>query len=137
MRFFDASALVKRYLREDGTDQVRSLLRSDDVAVCRLSEIEVVSAFARLAREGAISLSERDAATAALMSDLRAWTVVEITQDVTRVARRLLLQHPLRSGDAIQLAAALTLNDALPEGLAGWVAYDARLNAAAQAEQLR
>lgn len=119
MRFFDASALVKRYIVEDETSYVRRLLQANDVAVCRLSEVEVTSALARLARESAISIRERDAAVAAFLVDLRSWVVVEITADVTRVSRRLLLQHSLRAGDAVQLAAALTLHDELPNGLTG------------------
>jgi predicted nucleic acid-binding protein len=53
VRFFDASALVKRYVRERDSMRVRRLLSAGDVAIGRLSEMEVVSAFARLARTGA------------------------------------------------------------------------------------
>ena len=137
MRFFDASALVKRYVREPHSTRVRRLLRGGDVALCRLSEVEVISAFARLAREEAISPAERDRAAAAFVADIPAWTVVEITPDVARTARRLLLQHALRSGDAVQLGAALTLQEATGRPLREFVAYDRRLLDAAQAEQLR
>lgn len=136
MRFFDASALVKRYVHEPHSPRVRRLLRARDVALCRLSEVEVISAFARLAREEAISVAERDRAAAAFVADIPAWTVVEITPDVTRAARRLLLHHPLRTGDAVQLGAALMLQEAIGRPLREFVAYDRRLVDAAQAEQL-
>lgn len=136
MRFFDASALVKRYVHEPQSTRVRRLLRAGDVALCRLSEVEVISAFARLAREEAISPAERDRAAAAFVADIPAWTVVEITPDVARTARRLLLQHTLRSGDAVQLGAALMLQEATGQPLREFVAYDRRLLHAAQAEQL-
>jgi len=136
MRFFDASALVKRYVRERASTRVRRLLRRGDVAVCRLSEVEVVAAFARLARDRAMSVAQRDRAVAAFAADLAAWTVVEIQPDVTKTARRLLLRHPLRAGDAIQLGAALVLQEALAQPIDEFVAYDGQLIEAARREQL-
>jgi predicted nucleic acid-binding protein len=89
-----------------------------------------------MTREEAISPAERDRAAAAFVADIPAWTVVEITPDVARTARRLLLQHTLRSGDAVQLGAALMLQEAAGRPLRDFVAYDRRLLDAAQAEQL-
>jgi predicted nucleic acid-binding protein len=136
MRFFDASALVKKYVREPDSTRVRRLLRGDAVAVSRLSEVEVVSAFARLARDRSISAAQRDRAVAAFVGDLLAWHVVELTPDVVATARRLLQQHHLRAGDAVQLAAALVLQVGLEEMLEEFVAYDDRILGVARAEQL-
>jgi hypothetical protein len=136
VRFFDASALVKRYIREQGSTHVRRLLGAGGVAISRLSEVEVASAFARLAREGAISPVQRDRVLLAFLGDLPAWTIVEMTPTVTQSARRLLLQHVLRSGDAVQLGAALVLQDGLGRPLREFVAHDVRLITAARAEQL-
>ncbi len=69
MRFFDASALAKRYVREPHSTCVRRRLRGGDVALCRLSEVEVISAFATLAREEAISAAERDRAASSWRDD--------------------------------------------------------------------
>lgn len=46
MRYCDASALVKRYVREKGSLKVRRLLSSGPVATSRLSEVEIASALA-------------------------------------------------------------------------------------------
>lgn len=135
MRFFDASALVKRYVRERDSARVSRLLSAGEVGLCRLSEVEVVSEFARLARGGAISVARRDAASTAFVGDLVAWTIIELHPDVTRVARRLVFQHGLRTGGGLQLAAVLVLRDALGP-IEEFVAYDARLLEAAGAEQL-
>jgi predicted nucleic acid-binding protein len=135
VRFFDASALVKRYVRERDSTRVRRLLSAGDIGVCRLSEVEVVSALARLAREGAISVARRDAAGTAFVGDLAAWVIIELHPDVTRAARRLVLQHGLRTGDGLQLAAALVLQEALGP-IEEFVAYDSHLLEAARAEQL-
>ena len=56
MRYFDASALVKRYVREPAAVSVRRLLKSDRAATSRLSEVEVASALTRRAREGAFTV---------------------------------------------------------------------------------
>ncbi|MEK7402856.1 MAG: type II toxin-antitoxin system VapC family toxin [Gemmatimonadota bacterium] len=134
MRFFDASAIVKRYVREHDSGRVRRQLAAGDVAVSRLSEVEVVSAFARLAREEALTGAQRDRATAAFVADLSAWTVIEISGDVTRTARDLLSRHALRSADALQLAAALVLQQTIGRPLTAFVAFDRRLRDAAVAE---
>jgi predicted nucleic acid-binding protein len=136
MRFFDASALVKKYVRESDSARVRRLLRSGDVAVSRLSEVEVISALARLARDEAISQGQRDRAAVAFVSDLMAWHVVELTPEVGATARRLLMQHQLRAGDAVQLSAALVLQIGLEVPLEEFVAYDQRTLGVAAAEQL-
>lgn len=137
MQFFDASALVKRYVREADTVAVRRALIRGHVAISRLSEVEVVSAFVRLAREGHIQAPRQDRAIAAFLHDMTAWHVVELSPEVTGLARTLLARHTLRSGDAIQLASALRLQQMTLVPLSGFVAYDARLVEAATKEGLR
>ncbi len=134
MIFVDASALVKRYVHERHSVKVRRILASQAVAVSRLSEVEVPSALARLVREGRLSERSRDRALRAFVVDFASWHVVELTSAVTSLARTQLLRHELRSGDAIQLASALWLQHAVP--LAGLLAFDTRLAAAAVAERL-
>lgn len=133
MRYFDASALVKRYVREPGSVKVRRLLSSAVPATSRLSEVEVVSALGRRAREGAFSLAERDRALAALEVDFAAILVVELTAEVTARACALLQRHALRAGDAIQLASCLYLQEQLGEEVP-LVAFDLRLTEAARRE---
>jgi len=53
--FLDSSALVKRYHEEEGSDSVRELFEADERSwISELSLIEVISAFAKKVREGAI-----------------------------------------------------------------------------------
>lgn len=115
---------------------MRALLVEEDVAVSRLTEVEVVSALARLARERALTEMQRDAAVASLLKDLVDWDVVEVTGEVTARARGLLMAHPLRAGDAIQLASALTLQSQLGRPLDAFVSLDVRLTQAARRERL-
>ena len=135
MQYFDASALVKRYVREKGSAKVRRLISSALPATSRLSEVEVASALARLAREGAFSVTEHDRALAAVEVDLAAILVVELTPEIAARARMLLRRHPLRAGDAIQLASCLYLQEQLGEEVP-LLAFDGRLTEAARREGL-
>jgi predicted nucleic acid-binding protein len=136
MHFADASALVSRYVQEPRSAKARRLLEEAPIAVSRLSEVEVVSAFARLCREDRLSRRARDRAIAAFTADLTSWYVVEVTATIAASARRLLIRRALRSGDAIQLASALWLQQAAGEPLESVLAFDERLIAAARAEHL-
>jgi predicted nucleic acid-binding protein len=136
MLFADASALIKRYVREPHSTTTRRRLAAGPVAVSRLSEVEVPSGLARLCREGRLTERARDRALAAVAADFAAWYIVELSHDVTAIARRCLTRHHLRSGDAIQLASALWLQQALDESLGGFLAFDDRLVVAARNEPL-
>ena len=134
-RYFDASALAKRYVRETGSPTVHRLLASGSASTSRLSEVEVSSAIVRRAREGAFTIEERDRMLAALQHDVPALAMVELTPEITADARTLLVRYPLRAGDAVQLASGLYLQRQLARPVP-FVAYDRQLVLAARAEGL-
>jgi predicted nucleic acid-binding protein len=136
MRYFDASALAKRYLREKGSVKVRRLLSSDVPATSRLSSVEIASALMRRTREGNISDEQRERAMAALAADASAMLVVELTPAIAARAQTLLRRHHLRAGDAIQLASCIHLQEELQDE-ATFIAFDDRLMAAAHLEGLK
>jgi len=109
--FFDASALVKRYVDEPGTSAIRALFRARRLspAVSRLTAVEVPAALARRARRG--DLPERIARACAkhLTSDLAEMYVVEPRGALVEHAAELVWCHDLRAYDALQLASALYL----------------------------
>jgi uncharacterized protein len=130
IRYFDASALAKRYVAEPESKDVGRLL-SDGIAVtCRLSEAEIASALARRRREGALTAAVRDRLLASMQRDMASLYVVELSSEVSGLACSLLMRHKLRVGDALHLASAL-----LVSGRSGidvqFVAYDQALNEAA------
>jgi hypothetical protein len=134
-RYFDASALVKRYVRERGSLTVRRLLASGIAATSRLSEVEVSSGVIRRAREGAFTIRRRDRILSAFQGDVPALAIVEMTPEVTADAASLFLRHVLRAGDAVQLASCLYLQRHLAQPVP-FVAFDTRLLQAARAEGL-
>ncbi|HRC87783.1 MAG TPA: type II toxin-antitoxin system VapC family toxin [Thermoanaerobaculia bacterium] len=135
MAFYDASALVKLYVEEWDSGALREFFPTCLAAMSRLSFVEIASALGRLCREGALPLAERNEILDTLALDSQSFYILEFTESVTTRARALLARHPLRAGDAIQLASCLLLQERVETPLR-FVAYDARLRAAAEAEGL-
>lgn len=104
-------------------------------ATSRFSEVEIASALARRCREGSFPLAERDRALAALHRDFLVLRLVELVPAVVEQARALLVRHPLRAGDALQLGSCLFLRGSVETDVA-FVGFDGGLNDAALAEGL-
>ena len=133
--YFDASALVKRYVEEAGSARVRDLLGSGFIATSRLSEVEIASAVVRRWRESALGEAGRERILRTLPFDLASMYIVELSVDVSAKTYGLLLRQRLRAGDAIQLASCLQLQERLGRPVR-FVGFDDRLNQAAKAEGL-
>ncbi len=112
---------------------MRRWLAAGRAATSRITEVEIASALARRVREGSLAAPDRDRAIEALLDDLTAIHVVELTPEVSGRARELLARHRLRAGDALQLASALHLAQEVGESIP-FVAFDDRLRVAAIAE---
>lgn len=110
--FFDASAVVKAYIREPGSRWVRQILRGKRVVafVSPISGVEVVAALARKERTGEIDRAARERVVGAFRADFRRrLTHTALTAAVIEEAMILVLAHPLRAYDAMQLASAVQL----------------------------
>jgi len=134
--YIDASALVKRYVAEEGSPAVkRLLLEATHAGTSLLSRAEVSAAIARAV--SARGLVEKEAASA-VRSFRTDWPdLIRIRVDETIVARADLLAwaHRLRGYDAIHLACALTWKESVGEDLVV-ATYDRDLWQAARAEGL-
>jgi predicted nucleic acid-binding protein len=97
------------------------------------TRLECTSAIARLDREGVFQSRELAEVGVRLDALATSWQEVQPTERLRRTAERLLRVHALRSGDALQLAAAVTAADATPAGLM-FVTLDSRLARAAERE---
>ena len=135
IRYFDASALVKRYVEENHSRDVAMKLSSSNAVTCRLSESEIASALARRHREGSLPRSARNRLLAAMRLDMESLYLVEITPEVSATAIELLMRYSLRSGDAPHLASALMLARRCNLEIQ-FVCYDQSLNEAAGREGL-
>jgi uncharacterized protein len=135
MKFWDASALVPLCVDEPDSPRVNTLLEEDRAMVVWWgSVVECWSAFARLRREGLFSVDDEERARGLLQTLQESWIELLPSEDVRAHAGRLLRVHPVRSADALQLAAALVWAGSPPSGEI--VAFDRRLQEAARLEGL-
>jgi predicted nucleic acid-binding protein len=134
VRFWDTSALLPLFVDEPSTESCRELLRADPfIIVWEGTGVEMLSALARYQRH---SSGMDDVWPAVRHEMLRRWRMWMRVNDWTRVcprAQRLVTLHPLKAGDAFQLAAALAACDDEPDQLA-FVTRDVTLADAARLE---
>lgn len=133
IHYFDASAWVKRYVREPGSELVADAMRDGIAATARYTWIETLSALARLRSEGALDAGAERRIRDALRDDFGALAIVELSAEVVDEAERLLAGHELRAGDALQLASALVLQTRAEVPIT-FVGFDRRCLEVARAE---
>jgi predicted nucleic acid-binding protein len=120
--FFDTSALVKRYHAESGTPEVQRLLTQPGVEciISRLATVEVLSGFAGKVRTGVFSSAGFTRLRSQFLGDVNKRVVwpVRIVNAHFQLAGDLISQHgmsrQLRALDAVQLAVALRVHQAVP-----------------------
>ena len=114
--YAETSAVLRWLFAEDGGENVRgTLAAASKVATSRLTLIEIRRVVHRAEREGRM--------TAAHAADLRAifaqaastWAILEISDEVARRSEEGFPIEPVRTLDAIHLASALFLRQALPD----------------------
>jgi hypothetical protein len=134
LRFWDSSAIIPLAVTEASTDAVRAIAEEDPVmCVWWATEVECVSALARLEREGALTEAATTVALERLDLLAESWNEVQPVASVRGTARRLLRVHALRAADALQLGAAVVAAEGQPASLE-IVSLDERLAAAARRE---
>jgi predicted nucleic acid-binding protein len=134
MKFWDASAIVPLLMTEPATSTVQALAAKDrSMLVWWATEVECASAVARLEREGALDASAVTQAFDRLKQLASGWHEVDPSDSIREAAVRFLRVHPLRSADALQLAAAFLAAERRPSSL-DVVTLDDRLAAAARKE---
>jgi predicted nucleic acid-binding protein len=123
--YLDASALVKRYVAEEGSEAlIETMAAADGWAICRIGYVETARA---------VRLATGKAAVKRLVSDWPSFEVVEIDAALAEHAAELTFTEELRSLDALHLAAALLIGSN-ELTLATW---DTRLHRAAQRKGLK
>ena len=134
LAYFDTSALVKRFVGESGTLHVRRLLRRHRVISSVLLQVEIVAALRRRRTDGVLSQAAVDRILRRVRSDSSAWELVPIADEVIELARGCVLEHPVRTLDAIHVASAESVRR---EGLRlPFVTADTRQAATARARGL-
>ncbi len=133
MRYWDASALIPLIAVQLLSGAAVQTLEDDPQVVTWWgTKVECVSAIARIDRGG--RLEPLGLAAFTRLDEVSAtWQEIAPTPRLRQVAERLLRVHPLRAGDALQLAAAVIAADGSPQSLP-FVTLDERLARAAERE---
>ena len=112
--YLDSSALVKRYVHEQGSDWVSTLFDADpphEIFIAVVTSVEVVAAISRRTLGGTIIAADATAACKHFRADLLSdYQVVESNASLINRAMNLAETYKLRGYDAIQLASACEVN---------------------------
>ena len=134
MKFWDASAVVPLLVHQEGSTRMEAEFEADPaIGVWCLTAVEAWSGVCRLRREARIDSRGMREARKRLQGFIDRWIEIDDIRAVRLRAQRLLETHPLRAGDALQLAAALVLVSDVPQRLP-FVTLDERLAEAAEKE---
>jgi predicted nucleic acid-binding protein len=130
--FCDTSALVKFYILEEGSAQLKARVQdAEAVAVCRIAWVEAYAALSRRARETPEDAAQIEQAKAALAADWPRFLVLEINQALVERAGDYADTFALRGYDSVQLAAAFEAGRVSQVPIF-FACFDPRLNKAAK-----
>lgn len=134
--YLDTSALIKRYVTESGADLVAQAIAAAIVVgssvICRA---EMAAALAKAVRVNALSADGASAALQVFRSEWPRLVRVQASEAVIAQAEGLAWELGLRGYDAVHLASALRLRDAMGEEVT-FATFDPRLWQAAREKGL-
>lgn len=134
--YLDTSALVKRYVFEQGSDQVhQKISRADMAGTSLITYPETLSAFSRNLSERSFNRRYYDLIRRAFEKDWRRIHVIDFTEPIARSAGKLIRQHGLRGFDAIHLATAMQFKSWISAPVT-FLCFDDKLSEAARAERM-
>lgn len=135
--YLDTSALVKLYVEEAGSPEAREVVQEAQVvASSRIAYVESRAAFARKYRERGITRNAYRATIRDIDHDWAHYLILDVSDDLVKLAGSFTEIHALRAFDAIHLASAVTLQKETGRVVA-FSCFDTRLSSAARKEGLR
>jgi uncharacterized protein len=132
MLYLDTSAVLKLYLEEPGSEELRKHTEGlpGRLFTSRITYAETLAGLARVHRESRITRPAYRQQRARFESDWGALQIVEVTREVLRPCPLLVERYLLRGFDAIHLCSALWMERA------DFACFDERLRTAARGEGL-
>jgi predicted nucleic acid-binding protein len=135
--FVDTSGLAKRYVPETGSNWIVSWIlpsAGNVIVLAHLTSIEMFSLLARRQRDGTLSAANVTTLQSQFLLHAQNEYLIYPQDDaVVARARALVIKHPLRALDAIQLASAVEASATLREAMT-FVSADNNLLGVAAAE---
>jgi len=135
--YFDSSALVKRYVKEEGSETVQSLIeRGGSIATSKLAYPEILSAFGRKQRTGELAAALFRKLVDQFDADWKSVFVVELHDELLPTVKLLSAKYSLKGADTVHLSSALWLKRSVQTDMI-FVASDGNLLEAAKGERLK
>jgi len=129
--YFDSSVLLKRYVREQGTDRSLVLTRKHLIISAAIAPLEMRSVLRRIEVEGGLSGKAFQAILKRIQIERDRWDLVAISPEILESAEQMTVNLNIRSLDSIHLASALACQKRLKRSLP-FVTADIRQRDAAQ-----
>ena len=108
--YCDTSALIKRYVEEEGSGRVNELWdAAEGIATSVVAFAETVAALNRKRRDGVLTAREFARTMTAWKRDYDNFILVPVDGSLNERIELLTRAHPLRGFDAIHLASALVI----------------------------
>ncbi len=131
--YLDTSSLVKLYVEEIGSDDVRHVVaQATVVATSMVAYPETRAALARLRRSGDLSPAKFSAAKRSFEAQWPAFLTLEVTGPVSREAGEFAERYALRGFDALHLASFVAIARRAGVTETRFSSFDDQLNKAAR-----
>lgn len=136
--FTDSSALVKRYVGEQGSKWLRREITRHQVIIAQVTLVEVVAALRKRFRQGDLSEFACYQARKRFITHIarQQFRVIEMSSGIVDEAMRVAFDKDLRAYDAVQLSSALKAVKAVDKMKLIFITADANLEKAGRAEGL-
>jgi predicted nucleic acid-binding protein len=116
MLYLDTSALVKKYVEEPRSEEVRSCLTSHTmIATAAIARAEAAATFAKAVRLGTLEERSARAGHQLFVREWRSYIRIRVTEALVTRADGIAWTFRLRGYDAVHLAAALEWHDRMGE----------------------
>ncbi len=134
--YLDTSALLKRYFKEAGSEEVNSKWKEGtEIVTSVVTYAETVASIHRKRRETSLPHNILTTIIRLFQKDWKGFFTVEVNNDLNAMVDKIVAVHPLRGFDAIHLASALVVSERVPEDFL-FACFDQRLLQAARSEGL-
>ena len=135
--YFDTSALLKKYFKEDYTDDVIGLWKeSTSIITSNITYAESMASINRKKTEAGANKNIIKKIIKSFNADWDSFIKVNVNDDLNSIIARLTRDHPLRGFDAIHLASAMIMSENIHDNYL-FACFDKKLLGAAKKEGLK
>lgn len=132
--FIDSSALLKRYIEEDGSKSVVELMdKAQKIVIASITKLECLSAIRRMLVELRITKNEYIKLKEEMLYELEETIELPFDKQVKEKAIEIIEIHQLKTLDAIQLSSCIIQKDVIEN----FVCCDTKLVKAAKKSGLK